>query len=325
MAHSCSELNALFQKPPGVTVVGRILVLPMVVVGVVLAVAEGRGETVGTVGAMGAGPTKLTVGDTVGVGTAGRALTPRLLISIEPNGIPVRLTPPGAMGAVEVGVVDDITLLEPEPHIPDIPAVSSVPEVVDTPDVPAIFDEVDIPWDVDVPDIAVLPAVAAVAGAPVPIPPPSKLVVDPNIVDGEVPTVEHAVPLVVLGIVIVPVTPVGAGLSPPEVISVDPSGIPAGPTDVPGPAPSGEVAPRVGVVGSVPTCAMAPLQAKSAGSTAAINANLIVIPLLKPATSRPELSIPERALFCMPPPVLGLDHKQSGRASQSVQLNTRLF
>jgi hypothetical protein len=268
-----------------VIVVGRILVLP-VVVGVV-AVAEGRGERVGTVGANGVGPTVPTTGDTVIVGTAGVALTPRLLISVEPNGIPVRLTPPGAVGVVEVGVDDDATLLEPEPHIPDIPAVSNVPEVVDTPDVLKSAEESDIPDDVDAPDIAVLPdiaplAVPAVAGAPVPtpipIPPPSKLVVDPNIDDGEVPTVEQAVPLLVLGIVIVPVTPVGAGLSPPVVISVEPSAIPVGPTDVPGPAPSGEVVPRVGVVGIVPTCAMAPLQAKSAGSTAAINENLMSFP-----------------------------------------------
>ena len=171
---------------------------------------------------------------------------------------------------------------------PTFPPCPTFLKWLDTPDVLKGPEEFEIPDDVDDPDIAVLPdiaplAVPAVAGAPVPtpipIPPPSKLVVDPNIVDGEVPTVEHAVPLLVLGIVIVPVTPVGAGLSPPEVISVDPSAIPVGPTDVPGPAPSGEVAPRVGVVGIVPTCAMAPLQTKSAGSTAAINANLIVIPL----------------------------------------------
>jgi hypothetical protein len=221
--------------------------------------AVGGAATVGIVGSTALGP---TVGATVGVGTAGVALIPRLPISVEPNGIPVRLTPPGAVGVVEVGVDDEATLLEPEPHIPDIPAVSNVPEVVDTPEVPNGSEEFEIPDDADDPDIAVPPdiaplAVPAVAGAPlptpIPIPPPSKLVVDPNIVDGEVPTVEHAVPLLVLGIVMVPVTPVGAGLSPPEMISVDPSGIPVGPTDVPGPCPSGEVTPRVGVVGNVPT------------------------------------------------------------------------
>jgi hypothetical protein len=76
----------------------------------------------------------------------------------------VRATPPGAVGAVDVGVEDTATLLEPEPHIPDIPEVSSIPEDVDIPD-----DVAETPDDVDVPDVA------AVAGAAVPtaIPPPS--------------------------------------------------------------------------------------------------------------------------------------------------------
>jgi hypothetical protein len=225
----------------------------------------------GIAGSTALGP---TVGATVGVGTAGVALTPRLPISVEANGIPVRAIPPGAVGVVEGGVDDETTLLEPEPHIPDIPAVSIVPEVVETPDVFRMFDEFDISDKAGAPDIAVLPviaalpAVVAVAGDPVPtpIPPPSKLAVDPNIDNGEVPTVEHAVPLTVLGIVIVPVTPVGAGLSPPEMISVDPSGIPVGPTDVSGLIPSGDVAPRVGVVTIAPTCAKAPVEAKSAAS-----------------------------------------------------------
>jgi hypothetical protein len=134
------------------------------------------------------------------------------------------------------------------------------------------------------PDIAALPAVVALAGAPVPAPPPSKLAVDPNIDDGEVPTVEHAAPLAVLGTEIVPVTPVGSGLRPGEVSSVEPRGMPVGPTDVPGLIPSGEVASSMGVVGIAPTCANALLQAKSAGSTTAINENLICIFLSKPAS-----------------------------------------
>ncbi|WP_156180436.1 hypothetical protein [Bradyrhizobium sp. LTSPM299] len=227
-------------------------------------------------------PTVPAIGDTASVGTAGMPLTPRLPISVEPNGIPVRLTPPGAVGAVEVGVDEDATPVEPEPHIPDSPAVSKVPDVVDMPVVVKSPAELEVP-DVDDPDIAVVPAIAplavpAVAGAPtpIPIPPPSKLVEDPNIVVGAVPVVEHAVPLLVLGIAIVPVTPVGAGLSPPEVISVAPSPIPVGPTAVPTPAPSGDVAPRVGVTGNVPTCAAASLQARNAVSATAINASFIV-------------------------------------------------
>jgi hypothetical protein len=82
-----------------------------------------------------------------------------LPISVEPNGIPVRAAPPGVVGDVEVGVDDAAILLEPEPHIPDNPVVSSIPEVVDIPDVA----------DIPVPDVA---AVAG-AAAPAAVPPPS--------------------------------------------------------------------------------------------------------------------------------------------------------
>jgi len=116
--------------------------------------------TVGIVGTNGAElPTAPTVGNTFIVGTAAAELTPRLPISTDPNGIPVRATPPGTVGAVDVGVDDEAMLLEPEPHIPDIPEVSS--DVVDVPD------GTDISDDVDVPGIAVGSVAAAVAGVPV--------------------------------------------------------------------------------------------------------------------------------------------------------------
>jgi hypothetical protein len=104
-----------------------------------------------------------------------------LLISVEANGIPVRATPPGVVGDVDVGVDDEAMLLEPEPHIPDIPDVST-PEVVDIPGGIDICDDVDVPGIVVgsvvaavVPDVAMLPVVAEVAGAAVPgaVPPPS--------------------------------------------------------------------------------------------------------------------------------------------------------
>ncbi len=231
--------------------------LPMPPVAEHVAVLVVAGEIVGIVGSNELGPTVPTMGNTPVVGTAGAELTPRLLISIEPNGIPVRAPPPGVVGVVDVdvGVDDEAMLLEPEPqpepHVPDIPDVSSVPE--DPEDI-GISDVTDVPDDVDVPDIAVLPVVAAVAGAAVPaaVPPPSKLVVDPNIPDGEDPVVEQLVPPLVIaplvGIAIVPVTPpVGAGLTPSELISVAPSGIPLAPTDPLGPSPSGEVTPSEGV------------------------------------------------------------------------------
>jgi hypothetical protein len=53
-------------------------------------------------------------------------------------------------------------LLEPEPHIPVSPDVSTIPEDVDSPDVGAIAVEVDIPDDDDVPDGAAPPVVAGV-------------------------------------------------------------------------------------------------------------------------------------------------------------------
>ena len=74
-------------------------------------------------------------------------------------------------GDVDVGFDDAARLLEPEPHIPVNPDVSTIPEDVASPDVAEIAVDVDIPDDVDVPDIA------AVAGVVVPfaiaIPPPS--------------------------------------------------------------------------------------------------------------------------------------------------------
>ena len=86
--------------------------------------------------------------------------------------------------------------------------------------------------------------------------------------------VEHVVPL--LGIEIVPVAAVGAGLTPGDAISVDPRGMPVGETAESVPIPSGEVAPMVGVGLANPvTCAVAALQTKSAGMTAATNEYLI--------------------------------------------------
>jgi hypothetical protein len=114
----------------------------------------GKGEMVGMVGT---GAMVPAVGDTPIVGTAAAELTPRLPISIDPRGIPVRATPPGVVG--EVGVEDEATLVEPEPHIPDKPDVSSAPPLV------GIAEVADVSRDVEAP-------VAGVA-VPTAIPPPS--------------------------------------------------------------------------------------------------------------------------------------------------------
>jgi hypothetical protein len=240
------------------------------------------GKTVGIVGINELGPTVPTTGNTFGTGTAGVELTPRLPISKDPNGIPVRAAPPGVVGAVDVGLDDEAMLLEPEPHIPDIPEVSSTAE---DPVVTGISDVTGVAGDVDVPDIAAVPEFTAVAAGAVPaaIPPPSKLAADPNIWEGEVAAVEHAVPVLVVGIVIVPVMPVGNGLTPSDMSSVEPSGTPVAPTDPAAPIPSGEVALSEGIVasGSVSassTWANAGLQHHKGRAAAAIKNNLIGFP-----------------------------------------------
>jgi hypothetical protein len=256
-------------------------VVPLVHAGLLDAVvSKVVGESAAVVGASGDGPTGLTVGNTLGSGTGGVEPTPRLASSNDPNGIPVRAPPPGVVGEIEVGADDAARLLEPEPHIPDIPDVSSVPE---DPEFTGSSDVNDVADKVDVVDVAAAPEFAAVAGTavPIPMPPPSKLAVEPNISEGDIATVEHAVLVVVVGMVIVPVTPVGSGLTPGEEISVEPSGIPVGEPAEPA-TPSGEVAPTIGVGVTVPsncpsTCAMAALQTTSAGRTAAINENLTCI------------------------------------------------
>ena len=140
--------------------------------GTVLPVIGGEGTsgdaTTGIVGAIEV-PRELVVGSTLIVGTAAAELTPRLPISVDPSGSPVRAAPPGVVGDVDVGVEEDAMLLEPEPHIPDVPDVSSVPDDIGISSVSEVADEGDVP------EFAVAPVFAAVAGAALPdaVPPPS--------------------------------------------------------------------------------------------------------------------------------------------------------
>ncbi|MDI4236075.1 hypothetical protein OZ411_25005 [Bradyrhizobium sp. Arg237L] len=249
---------------------------------IVEAVGAGA-RTVGTVGKAATGPTTPGSSDTPGVGTGAPELTPRLLISDESRGMPVRWTPPTVVGEVDDGVDDAMTLVEPEPHIPDVPDVSMMPDAVAMPELSSVPDVVDTP---DVADIAgdmpgvaaVSPAMAAVAGAvdPTAIPAPSNVAVDPNIWVGAVPTVEQTVPL--LGMAIVPVAGAASGLTPADESSVAPSGIPVGETGELA-LPSGEVASSVGVGVAIPvTCATAAFAVSNAGRRiAAASENLICI------------------------------------------------
>ena len=135
------------------------------------------GETVGIVGSDELDPRLPVMGDTLGAGTTCAALTPRLLIPVESSGTPTRAAPLVVVGDVDVGLDDAAVLLEPEPHIPVNPDVSSIPEDVASPEVAEIAVDVDIPDDADVPDVATPPVVAAVAGVVAPVaiamPPPS--------------------------------------------------------------------------------------------------------------------------------------------------------
>jgi hypothetical protein len=183
------------------------------------------------------------------------------------------------VGDVADGAEDETMLLEPEPHIPDVPDVSSIPEDVD------IAGDVDVPaFDgVGTPGTGTVPGSTAVEGAEAPgvVPPPSYIALEPYISEGEVATVEHAVPLLVAGMEMVAAKPVGAGLTPADVISVEPNGIPVRELVEPIIMPSGEVAPIVAVGMTVSsTCAIAALQTISAGRTAAIIDSLAVV-LLK--------------------------------------------
>jgi hypothetical protein len=204
---------------------------------VVFAAGSVTAGTVGIVGAMG-----LRVGATVMIGTAAAELTPRLPISVEPIGMPVRATPPGVVG--DVGVDDAARLPEPAPHMLCVPDVSIRADVGGMPD-DVIAD------DIGAPAIGIVDIVLCGVTVPTATPPPSKVVADPNIVDGAIPIVEHPV------VPNVPVAAVGMGLTPGDAISVAPSGMPVPPTGALGTMPSGDVAESEGVGITAACCAKA--------------------------------------------------------------------
>jgi hypothetical protein len=89
---------------------------------------------------------------------------------------------------------------------------------------------------------------------------------DPNVPIGEVARVEQApAPLLVLGTAIVPVMPLGTGVT----VGDAPTCRPLGPTGAPGTVPSEEVMPSEGMV--VPTWANAGLQPSNDPTVAKIN------------------------------------------------------
>jgi hypothetical protein len=212
---------------------GTVLCIPeMFGIPVMGSVAAGTVVVFGaeSVTAGAAGNVEAMVGVTVMVGTVAAELTPRLPISVEPIGMPVRGTPPGVVG--DVGVDDAARLPDPAPHMLWVPDVSIRADVGEMPD-----------------DCIAI----GLCGVTVPtgMPPPSKLAADPNIVDGAVPMVEHTV------LPTMPVEGSGIGLTPAEVISVAPSGMPVPPTGALGTMPSGDVAESEGVGITAACCAKA--------------------------------------------------------------------
>jgi hypothetical protein len=182
-------------------------------------------------------PLPIVEGFGLGVGTTTNGLTPALPISTEPNGSPVRAAPPGEVG--DVAADDEALLLELVPHVPEVAApLGNVP-------------------------------------VPTPSPPPSKLVLEPDIPNDGLPMVKHVVPFPVI-------VPTGTPLSPGDASSVAPMGIPVGGTGKPGAMPSDEVAPIPGVGLPIPpTCANAGMQPKSAACIAAINTPRIMISIVR--------------------------------------------
>jgi hypothetical protein len=159
----------------------------------------------------------------MGAGTTGIGLTPALPTSKEPKGIPARATPPGVVG--DVAATDEALLLAVVPQGPDIVALPGI----------------DAP-------------------VPIPIPPPSKVVVEPDIADDALPAVGQ-----------------GNGLSPGDASCVAPMRIPVGATDEPGVMPSGVVAPMPGVGLPIPpTCATAEPQLNSTADAVTIAKRVIM-------------------------------------------------
>jgi hypothetical protein len=149
---------------------------PLVAAGTLLMVAGN--VTVGTAGAIAVGSTLPEKGDAVGVGTGAAELTPRLVISVESSGMPTGLLPELVDEDVDIGVEDELTLVEPEPHIPDIPDVSMIPDAVAIPELcsmPDVVDRAEVAEREAEPGVpvAVVPDMAPVAGVAGVIPPPS--------------------------------------------------------------------------------------------------------------------------------------------------------
>jgi hypothetical protein len=203
-------------------------------------------------------PNVETGADGLGVRITGGGLRPPAPSSVEPSGIPSRLTDDA--DPIPVGDEADAAgpakeLLPIAAQLPDaVPAMPPPSKTEVEPDIPAV----DVPVPEDVPVIELPPIPKDVCGIEPPMPEQMELlpVVGPT---GEVPDV--------------------IGLTPGDASSVAPRGMPAGAPGEPGPMPRGEVMPSGEGPGEMlipPTCAKAAPQPKKTAAVVAIIKRVIV-------------------------------------------------
>ena len=195
-----------------------------------------------------------TGADGLGLTTVGGGLRPPAPSSVEPGGIPSRLTD----DADPIPVGDEADAAGPAKEL--LPIAAQVPDAVPAmpppskPDIPAV--DVAVPEDVPVTEL--LPIPKDVCGIEPPMP-------------------EHIVTLPVVG-------PIGdapdvIGLTPGDASGVAPGGMPPSAPRVPGPMPRGEVMPSGEGPGEMfipPTCAKAEPQPRRTAAVVAIIKRVIV-------------------------------------------------
>jgi hypothetical protein len=181
-----------------------------------------------------------TTADRLCVVISGNGLSPPVVSSVDPTGIPIR-----AVVDREPTLGDDADAVALEAAVP----LEQVPDAV--PEMPAPSNSA---VGADVPAIA-------------PVADDSPLIAPVGAVELPAPPAEHTVADVVMpgvdGFIAV-------GLTPGVASSVAPIGMPVVPTAVAGPSPSGDVMPSGGVTGAMPTWAKAMPRSSSDQAMAAI-------------------------------------------------------
>jgi hypothetical protein len=196
-----------------------------------------------------------TGADGLGITTAGGGLRPPAPSSVEPSGIPSRLTD----DADPIPVGDEADAAGPAKEL--LPIAAQVPDAVPAMPPPS---KTEVEPDIPAVDVPVLPVIE--------LPPIPK-----DVCGIEPPMPEHIVTLPVVG-------PIGdapdvIGLTPGDASCVAPKGMPAGAPGVPGPMPRGEVMPSGEGPGEMlipPTCARAEPQPSRTAAVVTIIKRVIV-------------------------------------------------